>query len=438
MKASRHEPVVEDTRVLDPIVDPQMPQTFRWKKSDPKASSQKQAAWWGSSNDTLPRLSDTVLPSSVYEQILDTLRSQPPFAPRDTAMDKIARSIAVQGDKTVAQKLANLCASNDPDSLVLLAHFGQLSRFIRNSQLSSDIDTQKANFSMHPYREKGFQWAFDFFLRDMAIRPNAHQWRLAILYYLNLQMFDPQAYPIQRLLDLLLLPVSQGISIPVSTFHLILNHIALTSPEHRNIDQEAEDTQTFRQNVHRRLRTMESVIRCMKSQFGYDYAHDEEIYLSLYKACCQPYPNLADLVDTIALPLPKHHNDHRRLLIRHYFDRNLPMSPELYTLELLQFAHMHKWRSFLKRWSWARSAGIGKDADMWTLFWCLLARSQNEMYIRHALRENYEEMMNEGGHLMLNRNIAIGISKCVELVDPEGKEFKIQRKVSERLLESLV
>src|SRR5579862_1686465 len=435
MTVIRPQGQVEDSTALNKVVDTPESYPRRWRKSDPKGSSSKRAAWWGSSSERLPMLSDTVLPSSVYDEILNTLRSGPPFSPRDSTMDRLARSVAVQGDRSVAEKLANLYASNDSHSLLLLAHFGNLSRFIRRSQSVPDVEAQKANFRMDPYHEIGFQWAFDFFLRDMPARPNAYHWRLSILYYLNLQMFDPAQYPIRRLPDLLLLPVSQGISVPPSTFHLILNHIALTSPEHRDVEREAEDRQTFEKNVHERLCAMNSIIQMMKSQFGYDYAHDEEVYLSLFKACCQPYPTLIELFDNIDRPLPKHHSYSRRILITHYLQKNLPISPEFFILELLQFAHMHMWRSFLKRWHRAGLAGIGKDADLWSLFWGCLARSQNEIYIRQALRENHEEMMNEGNGVVLNRSIAIGISKCVDLVDPEGKEFKVQRKMAESLLD---
>ena len=427
---------MDDSQVLEKMVDASQLRPSRWKKS--RTPFKKQAAWWGSKSDKLPNLGDTVLPSSVYEQIIDTLRNQPPFSTRDSTMDRLAKSVAVQGDRTFAETLSNLRASNDPDRLLLLAHFGNLSRFIKATQSSPDIGARKLEFSMPPHPEKGFQWAFDFFLRDMPIRPNGHHWQLAILYYINLQTFDHEQYSMRRLLDLLLLPVSQGITIPRSTFHLILNHIAISSPEHRDDEKEAQDGGVFFVNAHKRLYLMDPFIKAMKAQFGYDYTRDEEVYLALYKACCQPYQTIPELVASIDQPLPRHHNDYRRILIKYYLEKKLPASPEFFVLELMQFAHMHFWRSFLKRWNWAQAAGIGKDADTWAMFWCSIARGRHEWVIRKALRENYEEMMNEGNHLVLNRSIAIGLSKCIDLVDPEGEEFAVQRKVSNRMLETLV
>lgn len=409
---------------------------IRWKRPTDPSRPQKQAAWWGISYDMLPNLSDTILPSSVYDQLLDALRGLPPFAPRDAAMDRVAHTIAVQGDRRVAEKLKHLSASNDSGSLLLLAHFGNLSRFIKSSG-SVDISQEYAStFTMDPFPEKGLQWAFDFFLRDMPVQPNAHHWRLAILYYLNLQMYDHKQYPIQRLRDILLLPVSQGISIPLSNFHVILNHIALSSPENRNFEEEMKNEYIFHKCVQGRLAAMDLFLRCMKSQFGYDYSRDEEVYLALYKACCQPYPTLPQLIDDINLPLRKHHNDYRRILIKQYFQKSLPISPELFVLELLQFAHMRKWRSFLKRWNWARDAGVGKDADMWSLFWVLLARGADQASIRMALRYNYHEMLDEGSHLVFNKSTAIGLTKCLDIVDPNGVEFVKHRSVAEGLSKS--
>src|SRR5579862_9151914 len=112
----------------------------RWKRGNFPTVPQKQAAWWGMSYETLPSLSDTILPSSVCEQLLDALRGLPPLAPRDVGLDRIARSIAIQGDRQVAEKLRNLCASNDAGSLLLLAHFGNLSRFIKSSASVGDVD----------------------------------------------------------------------------------------------------------------------------------------------------------------------------------------------------------------------------------------------------------------------------------------------------------
>lgn len=409
---------------------------IRWKRGNLSTIPQKQAAWWGMSYETLPSLSDTILPSSVCEQLLDALRGLPPLAPRDVGLDRIARSIVIQGDRQVAEKLRNLCASNDAGSLLLLAHFGNLSRFIKSSVSVGDVDSHLLTFGMDPFPEKGFNWAFDFFLRDMPVRPTSHHWRLAILYYLNLQMHDHTQYPIQRLRDIILLPVSQGISIPLSTFHVILNHIALSSPENRDPEKEAVDAPFFRQMIDNRLATMYLFLKCMKLQFGYDYTCDEEVYLALYKACCQPYPTLAQFVNDIDLPLPLHHNEHRRMLIKHYFEKNLPVSPELFVLELLQFAHMRKWRSFLKRWGLTREAGVGKDADMWSLFWCILARGADQASIRSALRHNYHEMLDEGPQLVFNKSMATGLTKCLDVVDPNGVEFREHRMAAEGLLKS--
>jgi ribosomal silencing factor RsfS len=416
------------------IPETELSPTIRWRRGNFPTIPQKQVAWWGMSHETLPRLSDTILPSSVCEQLLDALRGLPPFAPRDVGLDRIARSIVVQGDRRVAEKLRNLCASTDAGSLLLLAHFGNLSRFIKSSPPGWDVIAHSSTFGMDPYPEKGFLWAFDFFLRDMPVRPTSHHWRLAILYYLNLQMYDHKQYPLQRLCDILLLPVSQGISIPLSTFHVILNHIALSSPEHRNAEKEAENSQSFHENVDNRLAAMDVFLECMKLQFGHSYTNDEEVYLALYKACCQPFSTLTQSVKDIDLPLPWHYNDHRRMLIKHYFEKNLSISPELFMLELLQFAHMRKWRSFLKRWDLTPESGVGKDADMWSMFWCTLARGADQTYIRYALRRNYPEMLDEGPQLVFNKSMAIGLVKCLDVVDPNGVEFKEHRRVAERLL----
>jgi len=410
---------------------------IRWKKGGDEAMPQKQAAWWGKSYDTHPRLSDTILPSSVFEQLFDALRSQSPFTPRDAALDSVAQTIALQGDRKVAEKLRNLSAANDSGSLLLLAHFGNLSRFIKEAKSVDNVRGAASKFSMDPFPEKGFKWAFDFFLRDMPVRPSAHHWWLAILYYLNLQMHDHRQYPIGRLRDILLLPVSQGISIPRSAFHVILNHIALSSPENRDNWRESQIENIFRRNVTDRLATLDSFLQCMKSQFGYDYTHDEEVYLAAYKACCQPYPTLTQLINDIDLPLPRHHNEERRILIQQYFQRNMLFSPEFFVLELLQFAHMQKWRSFLKRWNVTRNVGLGKDADMWSLFWCTLARGADQVTIRSALRHNFHEMLDEGFGTAVSKSMksmAIGLLKCVEIVDPNRLEFTEQRDVAERLL----
>jgi hypothetical protein len=252
-----------------------------------------------------------------------------------------------------------------------------------------------------------------------------------------LQIHNPKVYDIKRLRDILLLPVSQGISIPVSTFHLIINHIAISSPEFRNGPDDLTTWVDFRRNVSERLNTIESFLLYTSTNFGYDYRNDEEIYLALYKACCQAYPTPAQLVKDINQPLATHHNDLRRILIKHYLEQRFPVSPEFFILELMQFAYMRKWRSFMKRWNGTRSAGIGKNIDMWTCFWAIMARSGHEYHIRHTLRENFDEMMDEGGHLVLNRDVARAIERCLQVVDPYANEFHNQRRVVTSMLETL-
>jgi hypothetical protein len=289
---------------------------------------------------------------------------------------------------------------------------------------------------MDPFPETGFEWAFDFFLRDMPIRPTPHHWRLAILFYLNLEMVSPTQYRTRRLLELLLLPVSQGISIPRSMFHLILNHIATSSTELRDVEAEATHYPTFLKNVHLRLALMNHFLQVMKTDFSYDCLHDEEVYLALYKACSQPYPTLSDLIRDIDLPLPMHHYDARKLRITYYLDQNLPMSPEFFILELMGFALRGKWESFFKRWHWTVESGIGKDADMWAMFWGCLARGGHEYHIRTALKDHYPEMLDEGDHLVFNENIGIALDKCLKLVDPKKREFRGQRFAVRSMLRS--
>ena len=69
-------------------------------------------------------------------------------------------------------------------------------------------------------------------------------------------------------------------------------------------------------------------------------------------------------------------------------------------------------------------SGIGKDADMWAMFWGCLARGGHEYHIRTALKDHYHEMLDEGEHLVFNENIGIALGKCLEIVDPEEREFK--------------
>ena len=224
------------------------PPHLRWKTSDPGMQIKQHATWWNESQFTLPSLADTILPSSLHPQILDALKNQPPFQARDDATDFIARAIALQGDRNIAGKLSNLSASNDPAALKLLTHFGHLSRFIKESYSLTQDEHYWTGYRFDPFPEQGIEWAFDFFLRDMPTRPNADHWRLAILFYLNLGMVAPTNFRIRRILDILLLPVSQGITIPRSTFHLILNHIAVSSPEHRDNKAEANDHSVFNSN----------------------------------------------------------------------------------------------------------------------------------------------------------------------------------------------
>jgi hypothetical protein len=415
------------------------PKGLRWRVSASGTSPKKRVAWWGDVQAGLASLTDTVLPPSIYENLLEDLRRQLPFAKRDLPTNATARSVALLGGRSAAEKLANLSASNDPATLRLLSHFGHLSRWVK----TGNNDAQ--SFTVEPFPEKGAQWAFDFFLRDMPIRPEPQHWRLAIQYYLNLEAQFPREYPILRLLDILHLPVSQGISISRSMFHSILNHIALASPAHRNIEKEATDFDLFLQNVHSRLKTMSTIISFMYSHFSYRYIHDEEVYLALFKACSQPLPTVSSLIQDINLPLPKHHRDDRRLLLTHYFQQhhNLPITPEFFLMDILLFAHLHKWRSFLKRWRWASEAGVAKDTEMWTVFWGCLARGQHEFFIRTALREMYHEMMDEGryvgigsGRGVLNKDIGIALGKCLELVDPHEREFEAQRNTARWLVGS--
>lgn len=383
-------------------------------------------------------MTDTVLPSSSCEQLLDQLRDQSPFSPRDTGTQSLARLIAFQSGPGFARKLSNLCAADDPASLVLLAHFGTLSRFISTSRFVNDAETRLATYSVDPFPEKGFHWAFDFFQRDMPTRPDVNHWQLAVLFYLKLHMHSPNHYSIRRLLDVLLLPVSQGITISKSTLHLILNHIAISSPEHRDAHKEAEDSSLFLKNVNHRIQEIGFFVEVMKSRFGHDTIHDEEVYLAICKACCQPFQSLNEFIRDIDLPIPNHHIEgHLRRAIGDYFHENLRVSPEYFLLELLQFAHTGKWKSFLKRWGRTRSVGIGRDADMWTFFWACLARGQDEYHIRYALREYYNEMLDEGDYLVLNRNVATALVKCIDIVDPQELEFEQQRRVAKNILESI-
>lgn len=380
-------------------------------------------------------MSDARLPSSAYEQFLDALKDHPPFSPRDETTNSVARMIALQGDRQVAEKLSNLCASNDPASLRLLAHFGNLSRF--SAEIPNDPASKARyyeTFQMEPFPERGFRWAFDFFMRDMPIRPSAHHWRLAVLFYLNLNSCS-HLYNIQRALDILLIPVSQGMSIPVSTFHVILNHIALERPRNQKFKENPE--KQLELEVVSRLKIMCKIIKDMKSDFGYDYRYDEEIYLALYKACCQPFPNINELISNIKEPLIHHPPEWYKLIVKFYYEHFLPISPEFLLLELMLFAHKHRWRSFLKRWTWTKEAGIERDIDLWTAFWGLLARGQNEYYIRIALRDHFPELFEGRFEVASCKRIGTALARCLELVDPHEREFETHRRQMQRICESL-
>ena len=80
---------------------------------------------------------------------------------------------------------------------------------------------------------------------------------------------------------------------------------------------------------------------------------------------------------------------------------------------------------------------MGKDADMWSLFWCILARGADQASIRLALRHNYHEMLDEGPQLVFNKSMATGLTKCLDVVDPNGVEFIEHRRAAEGLLKSL-
>src|SRR5208282_2368560 len=111
-------------------------------------------------------------------------------------------------------------------------------------------------------------------------------------------------------------------------------------------------------------------------------------------------------------------------LVKFYYDQQLLMSPEFLMLELMAFAHQHKWRSFLKRWNWTKAIGIERDGDLWTVFWGLLARGQNEYYIRSSLRDHFPEMLDEQNGMGWSRNIAIALERCLEIADPHKREYE--------------
>jgi ribosomal silencing factor RsfS len=400
--------------------------TFRHAPPNtPEVSSQKLAAWSSSPTNMFPKLSDTVALPSLYEQMLDRLRDQPPFSPRDPTPNRIAQALAVQGDMSIAEKLANLHAANDPHSLRLFAHFGNLSRFTQTLSTTSDVEACKEGFTVEGHSEKGFKWAFDFFLRDMPARPNSPHWRLAMIYYLNLQMLDHANFPLQRIFDLFLMPVSQGIHIPPATFHVILNHIAISSPEHRDPVAEAADREHFLQRVHHRLETIESVLHFMREQSGYVYTRDEEVHLAIYKASHQPFHTLTNHLRDISLPLERHHTHNRGVLKKYFY--KFPISPELFLLNLSYLSHVKKWAAFLDEWNSLLLNGITKDKQLWVWFWALLARGQDAQSARTALRYHFDDMMHTVGKTGVSKDVAVGLGQCVEVADPLGGDYLTQR-----------
>jgi len=393
-------------------------------------------SWWKKPK-LLPEASDLQLPGEVYEQFLDALRGQPPFTERDDDTDLLARTIAIQGSRYQADKLANVYASKDPDSLRLLAHFGMLACFTKLFQEADEKQRHELlrNFRMEPFPEMGFKWALDFFIRDLPIRPASHHYHLALMYYLNLSRIAPHHYPPIRILDIMLLVTSQGMQIPRSTFHLILNHIATKHPFPPHGSHTTSNA-GLRVQLKDRLHNMTTIIKRMKADFGLEYFQDEEIYLALYRASCDPFPTIPDLIRDITLPLPLHAFEFSEMAVRFFADKYIPKSPEFFMLELMSFAHRRRWRSFFKRWLWLVKFGVTRDADLWTVFWGCLARGQHEYDIRLALTNQFPEMMDEGEGLRMNRDIGIALKRCLELVDPENLEFEMQRKVTGRILET--
>jgi hypothetical protein len=393
-------------------------------------------SWWKKSQ-LLPDVSDLRLRPEIFEQFVDALKSQPPFAERDDATDLLARTLAIKGSRHQAEKLANLAASKDSASLRLLSHFGILARFTREFQLGNDylrshiLDT----FKVEPFKEMGFNWALDFFMRDMPIRCTAHHYHMAVMYYLNLTRLAPDLYPATRILDIMLLAMSQGIQFPRSTFHLILNHIATERP-FPPAGSDAYHVPDLREQATQRFYAMTTIIKHMKSDFGLEYIHDEEIYLALYRAASERFLTISELMHHLHFPLPFHPFTFSEIAVRFFADKHIPKSPEFFMLEVMGFAHRRKWRSFLKRWQWLVRFGVTKDADLWTIFWACLARGQEEFFIRWALTEQFPEMMDEGEGLQMTRNIGVALNRCLEIVDPERLGFEMQWKVAGRILEA--
>lgn len=399
------------------------------KDANREEPEKKQVAWWGRSKQNpllslFPYLDNAILPPDIYEKLLDKLRNKPPFTLPSRRTNILAKRIAFQGDIRKARTLANLGAAKDPSTLVLISHFGHLARFITNG--GSNLDGSYLNtFEVDGHPEKGFEWALDFFLRDMPLNSQAKHWQLVVLYYIQLEMCSPRLYPLRRLCDVLLLPASQGITIAKSVFHLILNRIALTLQGER---KGVIEPPNFAAYSEMQLKSMIQVLRAME-WFGHDFRKDHEVHMAIWKATELPYQTLSELVRDLDKPFD---TIHRPLLPAHFkllerYHQKFEITPEAFFLMISKAAALPLWKSFLTRWRIPKMRGFKRDSDMWTLFWACLARGRDEATIVSALTRDYEDMLDEGEFLRLPKEGLLALLKCLDIVDPQGLTFEKSR-----------
>ena len=321
-----------------------------------------------------------------------------PAVATDRIMESI-KQLTMDGDYQSVKKIQGYLRpteSFDPTIYVLSAHINHLIQ-------------ARAHYASNVLLCEPFDFLSSF-ENSMPELPNSSHLWLQMLLYLCASKISPKSFPLRNIVPTIHQRLSRAQ--PFERDEIAALPLTLIS---------AEQNLAFNRSQNVKIVT-ERLVRLRKAHETLALAstppsiNPEPLFRALFAACCGQLPSQKDIVSPPYFSMPNIWFDHRALQIEAMATQlSVRFTRKFWDDIVITYALAGQWPAFWKRWAEVEVSGSDRDEAMYTLFWALIARSQNVREIKLALRKEWLNMLRWLDEKS-NENLIQAVKYCLQHV----------------------
>ena len=320
------------------------------------------------------------------------------------ATDRIVESIkqlTMDGDYQSVKKVQGYLQpteSFDPTIYVLSAHINHLLQARTHYALNVLL-----------YKTADFLSSFE---DAMPESPNSKHLWLQMLLYLCASKISPKSFPLRNIVPTIHQRLSRAQ--PFERDEIAALPLALISADQNFAFNQSQSVKS--DTVTDRLVRLRKAHETLALTSTSPSINPEPLFRALFAACCDQLPSQKDIVSPPYFSMPKVWFDHRALQIEAMASQlSVRFTRKFWDEILTTYALAGQWPAFWKRWAEVEVSGAERDEAMYTLFWALIARSQNVREIKLALRKEWLNMLRWLDEIN-NDNLLQAVNYCLRHV----------------------